>query len=153
MSERIAGDDDIAATESTPLVRGSENATSAWKPGHSRSPTLASVGSVISVPRAHSPSTIVNLIYLYVLVVSATGGFQNIPMTRIYEDILCRAYYGKPPDSAEPIDEGECKMDSLQSELAYLFAVLEALTAGISCLAALPWGIAADRLAILFLLS
>ncbi|KAI0382507.1 MFS general substrate transporter [Hypomontagnella monticulosa] len=149
MSEPTAGNDDITATERTPLVGGSENATtssSTWKPGHSRSPTLASVGSVISVPRVHNPSTIINLIYLYVLVVSATGGFQNIPMTRIYEDILCHEYYGRTPGEGEPIDEGDCKMDSLQSELAYLFAVLEALTAGISCLAALPWGIAADRI-------
>lgn len=148
MSQETAGDDEITVTERTPLVGAPgdpEVPTSAWKPGHSRSSTLASISSSVRLPTAHKPSTVLGLFYLIVFVASAAGAFLTIPMTRIYEDILCHEYYGKTPSVDDPIDEGSCKDDPIQSKLAYLFAVLEALNAGISCLVALLWGIVADR--------
>ncbi|KAI1103050.1 MFS general substrate transporter [Jackrogersella minutella] len=154
MSVRIAGDDDITVvTENTPLVRGPETVeapespTAAWKPGHSRSPTLASVSNAsISISTTTKPGTIVCLFFLITFAVSAADAFKQIPMTRIFEDILCHEYYGKAPGSDDPIDEELCKVDAVQSSLAYLFAVLESLNAGLSCLVALLWGVVADRI-------
>ncbi|KAI1803184.1 MFS general substrate transporter [Daldinia bambusicola] len=158
MSGLSPSGDGVPVTERTPLVGTSENSgiqgsptpasTPSWKPGQSRSPTVASSTSDadISLSWRYSPSFILGLCYLIVLVGSLAGGFQQIPMTRIYEDILCHYYYGKSPTSGEPIDEALCKKDAIQSELAYLFALLEALNAGIGCLVALLWGIIADRI-------
>lgn len=66
--------------------------------------------------------------------------------TRIFEDILCRQYYGQIQVHDEPISEDMCKIDAIQSKLAYLFAIQASLSAGVSVLAALPWGIAADKI-------
>ncbi|KAI1385432.1 MFS general substrate transporter [Hypoxylon trugodes] len=147
MSERIDNDDEVAAvTENTPLVWAADNSTSAWKPGHSRSSTLTSVTSAaISLPTAHKPGAVLALLCLIIFAGSTADAFKQIPMTRIFEDILCHEYYGKTPVSSEPIDEALCKDDVIQSRLAYLLAGLEALTSGMSCLVALLWGIVADR--------
>lgn len=147
MTRDATGDDEITVSERTPLVGDPENAASAWKPGHSRSSTLASIVSVgnIRIPTAHKPTTVLGIFYLFVVLSSAAGAFQIIPMTRIYEDILCHEYFGTTPGVGEPIDEETCKNDVIQSRLAYLFAVLESLNAGLSCLVALLWGIVADR--------
>ncbi|KAI1653457.1 MFS general substrate transporter [Daldinia decipiens] len=158
MSEPTPDDDENAVTERTPLVGTSGISTiqgtpalasaSAWKSGRSRSTTLASSISSAenTVSWMYNPKIILSLCYSIVLVGSLSGGFQQIPMTRIYEDILCHEYYGQSPTSGEPIDEVLCKKDVIQSELAYLFAFLEALNSGIGCLVALLWGILADRI-------
>ncbi|KAI1468226.1 MFS general substrate transporter [Daldinia caldariorum] len=161
MSGLSSSGDGDPITERTPLVGtsgASENSgiqgsptpvsTPSWKPGQSRSPAVASSISDANTALSwrYSPSFILGLCYLIVLVGSLAGGFQQIPMTRIYEDILCHYYYGKSPGSGGPIDEALCKKDVIQSELAYLFAFLEALNAGIGCLVALLWGIIADRI-------
>ncbi|XXH01344.1 hypothetical protein Hte_007702 [Hypoxylon texense] len=148
MTRDATGDDEITISENTPLMGAPENAGSAWKPGHSRSSTLASIASLrnIHIPTAHKPSTVLGVFYILVFLASAAGAFLTIPMTRIYEDILCHEYFGTTPGVGEPIDEETCKVDVIQSRLAYLFAVLESLNAGLSCLVALLWGIAADRI-------
>ncbi|KAI1771438.1 MFS general substrate transporter [Hypoxylon cercidicola] len=148
MTRDAIGDDEITVSERTPLVGGPEDATSAWKPGHSRSSTLASVASLrnIHISTAHKLNTVLAILYLCVFLASAAGAFLTIPMTRIYEDILCHEYFGSTPGVGAPIDEETCKLDAIQSRLAYLFAVLESLNAGLSCLVALLWGIVADRI-------
>ncbi|KAF2966230.1 hypothetical protein GQX73_g7347 [Xylaria multiplex] len=99
-----------------------------------------------SVPTAQKPGSIIIILCVIIFVASASGGFQNMAMTRIFEDILCRQYYDQIHSHDEPIDEDMCKVDAIQSELAYLFAVMSSLNAGVSVLAALPWGIAADKI-------
>ncbi|KAI1763481.1 MFS general substrate transporter [Hypoxylon sp. FL1150] len=144
MTRDATGDDEITVSERTPLV-GAEDA-SAWKPGHSRSSTLASIASLgnIRITTAHKAGTVLGVFYVIVFLASGAGAFLTIPMTRIYEDILCHEHFGIPP--SQPIDEETCKVDVVQSRLAYLFAVLESLNAGLSCLVALLWGIVADRI-------
>ncbi|KAI2616835.1 MFS general substrate transporter [Hypoxylon sp. NC1633] len=147
------GDGEITVTERTPLIGNSdaseapETPTSAWKPGHSSSSTVASVASdSITEPTANKPGAVVGLILLIIFVASAAGAFQQVPQTRIFEDVLCREYYNRTAGSGEPIDEVHCKVNEIQSKLAYLLAILEALNAGLSCLVALFWGIVADRI-------
>ncbi|KAI1435827.1 major facilitator superfamily domain-containing protein [Xylaria sp. CBS 124048] len=98
--------------------------------------------------RARKASRIIAILCVIIVVGSASAGFQNMSMTRIFEDVLCREYYGRISllRADEPIDESMCKVDAIQSKLAYLFAIMYSLNAGVSVLASLPWGIAADRI-------
>jgi hypothetical protein len=54
-----------------------------------------------------------------------------VPMTRILEDILCHRYYdglqGRRGDG--DIDEGLCKTDGIQSEIAYLLGIMSTVEA------------------------
>lgn len=151
MNEQTAGDDDITvATEHSPLLRIEDNSEipdSFWKPGHSRSSTLTSsvASATISVPTAQKPGTILGIFLLLIFVSSAADAFKQIPMTRIFEDILCHDYYDETSGSNAPIDEELCKVNAIQTNLAYLLAVLESLNSGVACLVALFWGIVADR--------
>ncbi|KAI0836938.1 MFS general substrate transporter [Hypoxylon sp. FL0890] len=155
MTEGTDSDEEITvATERTRLVAAGEiseisedTPTPAWKGDDSKSPTLVSIANnSISLPTSQKPGAVIGLFVLFAFAASAADAFKQIPMTRIFEDILCHEYYGKAPGSDEPIDEALCKADAIQSDLAYLFAVLEALNAGISCLVALLWAIVADRI-------
>ncbi|KAI1207614.1 MFS general substrate transporter [Annulohypoxylon truncatum] len=151
MNEQTAGDDDItAATERSPLLRiddTSEIPESFWKPGHSRTSTVTSsiASATISVPTVRKPGAILGLFFIIIFAVSAADAFKQIPMTRIFEDILCHEYYDAAFAPDAPIDEELCKVNAIQSNLAYLLAVLESLNSGVSCLVALLWGIVADR--------
>lgn len=138
------GDDEI--TERTPFIRRASPTTGSHtiKPGdRERASSIASVGS--AAPKARGSGGIVAILCIVIFVASAAGGFQNMSMTRIFEDILCRQYYDQLRSNDEPISEDMCKVDAIQSKLAYLFAIQLALNAGVSVLVALPWGIAADK--------
>ncbi|KAI0195278.1 major facilitator superfamily domain-containing protein [Xylaria flabelliformis] len=138
-------DNSIAeSTEQTPLLSDATVTSSSYanRPGlRERSSSLVS-----AVPKLQSSRSVIILLCICIFVGSSAGGFQNISMTRIFEDILCRQYYDQIRSHDEPIDERICKIDSIQSKLAYLFAILNSLNAAVSILAALPWGIAADKI-------
>ncbi|KAI0449403.1 major facilitator superfamily domain-containing protein [Xylaria acuta] len=141
-------DDDIAeSTERTPLISNAPATSSsrANRPGlRERSSSTASLAS--AVPKFRSPRSVIAILCITIFVGSSAAGFQNMSMTRIFEDILCRRYYDQIRSHDEPVDEGMCKANAIQSELAYLFAIRNSLNAGVSVLAALPWGIAADKI-------
>ncbi|KAI0870186.1 major facilitator superfamily domain-containing protein [Hypoxylon argillaceum] len=144
-SVECPGDDEI--TERTPFIRRASPTTGSHtiKPGdRERASSIASVGS--AAPKARGSGGIVAILCIVIFVASAAGGFQNMSMTRIFEDILCRQYYDQLRSNDEPISEDMCKVDAIQSKLAYLFAIQLALNAGVSVLVALPWGIAADKI-------
>ena len=142
--ERSSTDEIDNITEQTPFI--SQASAANVSPTHEapkKASPIAWLGR--AVPRAQEPSTIVFILCLSIFLSSASGGFQNMPMTRIFEDILCRQYYDQIHSHNEPIDEEMCKVDAIQSRLAYLFAIMNSLNAGVSVVAALPWGIAADK--------
>ncbi|KAI0193161.1 major facilitator superfamily domain-containing protein [Astrocystis sublimbata] len=144
------GDDDFAeSVERTPLLPAAPKSSSSATGSHTHGTGHQEIVSPIepridAVPILQRPGVIIVILYIIVFVASASGGFQNISMTRIFEDILCRRYYNRGND--EPIDEEMCKIDAIQSDLAYLFAIQFSLNAGVSVLTALPWGIAADKI-------
>ncbi|KAI5863629.1 MFS general substrate transporter [Durotheca rogersii] len=147
MSREDAGDDVVSApaTERTPLV-GPDAPASPGKSGHSgpsRAPSLSRGSISASTPYSTKPA-IIGLFYFIIFLVSSAGALYQIPITKIYENILCRQYYDDLRDTT-PFDAGDCKNDIVQSRLAYLLAVLESLNSVISCLVAMPWGIVADR--------
>lgn len=72
-----------------------------------------------------SAMRVTTLLSLMVFFFATSGALANVPVTRILEDRLCREYYGADRHlAAQPIDEDLCKIDGIQSELAYLNGLL-----------------------------
>lgn len=132
----MSDEDRTSSNEASPLL-GS-------RPGHRRFASVASLKS-IHVPQAHDKTTIVNLLCLIVLLASSAGGFLQIPQARLIEDVLCHEYYDRAQSLEVPIDEKLCKVESIQSELAYILAITSALSAGLGLVATFPWSLVADR--------
>lgn len=65
------------------------------------------------------------------------------PIFRLIEDTACHSFYHLPP--TEPIDEHLCKIDEVQGPLAYLGGLSALLGAVFNMVAALPYGLLADR--------
>ncbi|KAK7985378.1 major facilitator superfamily transporter [Apiospora saccharicola] len=134
-------EEDSAAPPPTPRQRR--------RPGHRTAfstTSIRSIASTIHVPKVHKGDTIVNLICGVLLVASSSGGFLYIPMTRLVEDAVCHKFYGQVQSADNPIDEKLCKLDSIQSDVAFIFATYELVQSLCGFLAAFPWGIAADRI-------
>ncbi|KAH8671590.1 major facilitator superfamily domain-containing protein [Xylariales sp. PMI_506] len=133
---------------------------------HRRSPSIASVASSRDEDRplpkhdykraAYKPSTILWITLAIVWFEAVAGGLYSIPITRVLEDIMCRRFYesgaaateneGPSQGGGGAISEDMCKIETVQSQLASLFAVsgvLDAIFAGVS---ALPWGIVSDKI-------
>jgi len=138
-----------SSTEQTPLIPKRHNGDSSHSQAsgfHARVSTL--IGKVVKV---QSPNSIITILCIIIFIGCTSSGFQNMSTTRIFEDILCRQYYDKIRSrEGPPINEDMCKIDAVQSELAYLFAIMNSLNAGFSVLSALPWGIAADTYVVTF---
>lgn len=134
---------ELEPTEQTPLVNDATGSAARDVEDHVGLSNAAVPSNGRS--RAWGRMTTEIVVCILILVITTSAGFLNIPMTRIYEDILCRKFYGRSSGERGPIREDMCKEDAIQSELAYLFAVMHTINAAISCLVAMPWGIAADR--------
>ncbi|KAI0596519.1 major facilitator superfamily domain-containing protein [Biscogniauxia sp. FL1348] len=142
-------------TEGTPLLHAEDHQDRDQDQDPGSSPAD---GIHVHVPRAHKGSVVVNVLCLIILVATSATGFIAIPFTRLAEDVLCRRYYGVEQQqqggpgvgigagAANPIDEGLCKENSIQSRLAFVMAIHSALEAVAGLLAAFPWGLAADRI-------
>ncbi|KAI0409121.1 major facilitator superfamily domain-containing protein [Xylaria palmicola] len=63
------------------------------------------------------------LILFLLLLVSLTNGISNIPLNRLLERRLCRAYY----DTGHDVEEELCKVDSVQKDLAWIMGAFETL--------------------------
>ncbi|TEA19380.1 Efflux pump ustT [Colletotrichum sidae] len=81
------------------------------------------------------------ILYAVIFLCACSAGLWTIPATRQVEDLVCRQHYGV----MKPVDEERCKEDSIQGKVAMIFAIYGSLEAAIAAVAALPWGIAADR--------
>ncbi|KAK3321784.1 general substrate transporter [Apodospora peruviana] len=94
--------------------------------------------------QARKPSTIILLLAVMMFAITTSGMLIMIPLFRLMEDALCHVYYQKDP--SEPIDERLCKVDGVQSELAYLGGWGAMLGSLVGMVAALPYGVLADRI-------
>lgn len=63
-----------------------------------------------------SPKAIIGLVSLIIFFLTLSGTMALIPLGRLIEDAVCRKYYG----SSDPVDEKLCKVDDVQTELAWL---------------------------------
>lgn len=98
----------------------------------------------IHLPKVHNSYTIINLLAVIIVVASSANGFVTIPLTRLVEDAFCHQYY-KEQDYRVPINEDLCKEEAIQTNVAFVLAIAGALECVVGILAALPWGIVADR--------
>ncbi|KAJ5642335.1 hypothetical protein N7490_006335 [Penicillium lividum] len=125
--------------EQTALIAGEERAY------RSHQPVLFGVSlTSVQVYQVHSGTPILNLLCVILLIVASATGFVNVPLTRIVEDVICHQYYVNSLE--EPIDEKLCKLEAIQSKVAFIFAITGMCEAVVALLAALPWGITADRI-------
>ncbi|KAH8682472.1 major facilitator superfamily transporter [Xylariales sp. PMI_506] len=138
------------ATERTPLVgRGSEEGQQRpRRPQHRPGVSVTSIASLadVHVPKAHNPDTILALLAVIIIIASSAGGFSVIPATKLVENVICHQYYGQMQSIEKAIDVELCKVDAVQSKVAYVFAMSSASTAIVGFFSAFPWGIAADRI-------
>lgn len=124
------------------------------RPAHRTMASMASLAGSLHVPKAHRGDTIVTLLCVVLFVIMCSTGFYVIPLTRILEDVVCRQYYLDHPTASlpgggggggGPVDEKLCKLPPIQADVAFVFATSESAGSVASFLAALPWGIVADR--------
>ncbi|KAM7192584.1 general substrate transporter [Naviculisporaceae sp. PSN 640] len=94
--------------------------------------------------QARKPTTIIWLLSAAMFVFTASGMMVMVPMFRLMEDAICHTYYKKSP--GEKIEEAKCKVDEVQSELAWLGGIATMLGSVIGMIAALPYGVLADRI-------
>lgn len=93
--------------------------------------------------QAQKPKTIVLLLALLMFSIVTSGMLIMMPIFRLVEDTVCHRYYKKDP--SEKIDERLCKVDGVQSELAYLGGWAALLHSVVGLMAALPYGVLADK--------
>jgi PCFT/HCP family folate transporter-like MFS transporter 1/3 len=74
------------------------------------------------------PRTIAVLLSLLILILSTATNLMLVPTTRILEDIICHHHY-EVQGKSEVIDERLCKIDAIQSELAYLNGIISTMEA------------------------
>ncbi|KAK4195137.1 major facilitator superfamily domain-containing protein [Triangularia verruculosa] len=94
--------------------------------------------------QAQNPSTIILLLSLLTFAIVTSGMMYMIPMFRLIEDAFCHLYYDKDP--SELIEEHMCKVDGVQKELAYLGGISVMINSLVGVVAALPYGVLADRI-------
>lgn len=77
-----------------------------------------------SFTRSGPPSRFgIGLVLLLLLSVTLTNGISAIPLNRLLEQRLCRAYYGSDHD----VEEKLCKVDSVQQDLAWIMGSFDTL--------------------------
>lgn len=134
----INDDDDMTANagtpnEATPLL------------SETQQPERPSATSRLHVT---SPRNIVLLLALNILILASAGGLTVVPQTRLLEDIFCHLHYGDIKGLSD-IDESLCKIDSIQSELAYVNGLITAVEAVVGMLSfprSCPWLIKYPRI-------
>ncbi|KAG7139286.1 MFS efflux pump atnC like protein [Verticillium longisporum] len=94
--------------------------------------------------RPTTPFAIVVLLACLKATLFSSGILFLTPLFRLVEDAICHVHYQK--DLAEPIEEKECKVDEIQSQLAYLLGTGAVIGALVTLVVAFPYGVLADRL-------
>ncbi|KAK5993615.1 Efflux pump ustT-like protein [Cladobotryum mycophilum] len=94
--------------------------------------------------QAKSPRTIVLLVSLLKFFIVVTAEILFLPLFRLIEDTVCHVYYND--DSLDVIDEMKCKVDGVQSDLAYMMGWLGIFHSVLSLLVTFPFGTLADKI-------
>lgn len=63
-----------------------------------------------------TPAGVVGLMTFIIFCMTLSGTICLIPLARLIEDVVCRKHYGSP----DPVDEKLCKVDEIQTQLAWL---------------------------------
>lgn len=90
-----------------------------------------------------SPRAVVFTLSLLKFSITTSVALLMIPMLRLIEDDICHKHYRLP--HAEKISEMKCKVDEVQTAVAWLFGWQSLLGAVVNMLVAFPYGILSDR--------
>ena len=107
------------ATEGAPfLENGDDQQQEPERPGRpgAKAGNVPSPRWSIAKYQVSSPNAVVGLVSLIIFCMALSGTMSLIPLGRLIEDAICRRYYR----SSEPVDEKLCKVDEVQTELAWL---------------------------------
>ncbi|OIW28726.1 MFS general substrate transporter [Coniochaeta ligniaria NRRL 30616] len=128
------------ATEGSPFLENDEP----QEDQHGRANAKPAVEAWWSSSRyqVSSPNAVVGLLSLIIFFMALSGTMGLIPLGRLIEDAVCRKYYG----SSDPVDEKLCKVDEVQTELAWLGGLYVVIDSAIGFIVSFPWGITSDRL-------
>ncbi|KAL2754860.1 hypothetical protein ACRALDRAFT_1064643 [Sodiomyces alcalophilus JCM 7366] len=96
-----------------------------------------------SIPPFRSPRAVIFTLSFLKFVILGSGLLVMMPMVRLLEDAFCHQHYGKDP--AEPIPETDCKIDAVQSRLAYLGAIAAVIASAVTLVTTFPYSILADK--------
>ncbi|KAK0724379.1 general substrate transporter, partial [Lasiosphaeris hirsuta] len=130
--------------EGEPLLADDErDLEDALEPDAPAVPPLAS-GFAARFQAKNQKTIIVRLLAVMLFTIALSGMLLMVPLFRIIEDTVCHVYY--KIDRSEKIDELLCKVDEVQRELAYLGGLGAMLGSLVGFVAALPYGVLADRI-------
>lgn len=73
-----------------------------------------------SIFQAKSAKSICLVISVFTLLLMFSSSVGDVPTTRLVEDHICRSYYAEQGRTTDDIDESMCKVDEVQSKMAYL---------------------------------
>ncbi|KAI8962375.1 MFS general substrate transporter [Daldinia sp. FL1419] len=90
---------------------------------------------------AKRPRSISALVCFAIFLWVFSGTIAIVPGTKLAEEIFCRRYYGRDT----PIDENMCKVEEIQSKIAYIFGFSITVNGLVGMLVAFPFGVLADR--------
>ncbi|THW18569.1 MFS general substrate transporter [Aureobasidium pullulans] len=101
--------------------------------------------------RSYRTRSVIILVALVIVITSVAGGLIGLPFVRLIEDAICQEHYASRPVEGglfitSDVDEAHCKVDAVQSRLAYVLAIQEMLDAIAGFTFALPYGLFADRI-------
>ncbi|THW02892.1 MFS general substrate transporter [Aureobasidium pullulans] len=101
--------------------------------------------------RSYRTRSVIILVALVIVITSVAGGLIGLPFVRLIEDAICQEHYASRPVEGglfitSDVDEAHCKVDAVQSRLAYVLAIQEMLDAIAGFTFALPYGLVADRI-------
>ncbi|KAK2848563.1 hypothetical protein FQN49_005599, partial [Arthroderma sp. PD_2] len=103
----------------------------------------------VTVKRDINQTKFIFLCIIVLFTLEFAAFFDFIPQTRLFEVITCRNYFDEHhPDRfpyAQDIPESECKINAVQSEVAYIQALAASFDALPSILLLLPYGQLADN--------
>lgn len=84
-------------------------------------PLISNDGGPEPFPKVQNhPRRTVALMSLMILCLSCAGSLCRVPQTRLLEDVLCHRFYQDIYAGGDAIDERLCKVDRVQSQLAYI---------------------------------
>lgn len=88
-----------------------------------------------------NPRAICLLVSLFSLLLALSGSVADVPTTRLTEDHICRSYYAEQGKPLDGIDEAMCKVDEVQSRLAYLNGWVSMIQCTLGTLSCHTWEI------------
>ncbi|PHH63385.1 hypothetical protein CDD81_5986 [Ophiocordyceps australis] len=94
--------------------------------------------------QVQTPSAIVRLIALITFCFTLCGMLMLTPALRLVEDAFCHAYYHE--ETLDPIQETRCKIDEVQSRMAFILGWCGLFTSVMTLLVTFPYGALADRI-------